>query len=123
MKHTTINVSALKKRAGESDARESFVIYESKKQFKIKSGVKLINKQKIEYFIEATIHLCNPDQSFEIPKAEKKIKLLKKIKRLGYTISCQEESNIICEKKVNQHVLPDELEQLKKCINNSIGGF
>ena len=123
MKHTTINISALEKRAKESDAGESFVIYESKKQFKIRSGVKITKKHSIEYVVEATINFCNPDQPFEIPIMEKKIELLKEFKRLGYVISCQEENNFICEKKVTQNVLLNELEQLKQCINNSLGGF
>ena len=122
MKHSTINISDLKKTAEENEAGEAYIIHDKQKTYEIRTGIKIQPSDHVSLIIEVVISFCNTKESFDMNHFENQLKLVKILNGKGYEISCEEGFNLICEKIIEKEDLTNELEQIKKILDEKNGG-
>ena len=122
MKHSTINIADLKKAAITSEAGETYIIFEKYPDIEIRTGIKVSEIKQVSFLIEIIITLCNNHQPIDISMIEKQLQFFKIIQRQGYTISCEDNCIIVCEKTVDENNVTKELHQIQQTIIDEVRG-
>ena len=105
-----------------TEAGETYIIFEKYPDIEIRTGIKVSEKKQVSFLIEIIITICNTHQTIDISMIEKQLQFLKIIKRQGYTISCEDNCIIVCEKTVDEDKVTKELHQIKQNIKEEIRG-
>ena len=101
MKETRlIDVQALQEKAKNSEHKESYIVLERSSNYRIGVGVRLASSGQPSFFLEAVIYLCHDASGVDLPLLEKKVMLLRELQARGYSLSCQDDSSILCETTV-----------------------
>jgi len=97
MKKNLVDIRALIEEAENSEHKEAFKILDRKQDHRIGVGTRLELPDKQSFFLEVLVYLCSDKAQVDLPALEKKLKLLKKLQKRGYSLSCQDGNCITCE--------------------------
>lgn len=95
-----IDVQSLREEAKNSEHRESYRVLERSHNYRIGVGARLTSSGQLSFFLEAIIYLCPDASGVDLPLLEKNLMLLRELQTRGYSLSCQDDSSILCETTV-----------------------
>ncbi|WXG43710.1 MAG: hypothetical protein WED04_06670 [Promethearchaeati archaeon SRVP18_Atabeyarchaeia-1] len=100
-----IDPTALLEEAKESEHRESYMLLDRNKNYRIGVGAEVAPSNQPSFFLEVLVYLCPESDKVDLQLLEKALMLLKELKKRGFMMCCQD-CNCVCCQRI---VTPDEL--------------
>lgn len=107
-----INTEELEKKAKEHELSESFETLKKSDEYKVGIGVRIPKPSITSYFLEIVLPICEEGETLDISKLKKRIDLFEKLEELDYKFKCEKDNSVICEKKIGENNLKEELEHI-----------
>ncbi len=112
-----INIEDLLKAAKASEHREAYQTLEKNPNFRIGVGVRLAAPNTPSFFIEILLSLCPDSTNVNLATLEKNVTCLKALHARNYTLTCQDDNCISCEKAAPAPNLTKEYTTIKALID------
>ncbi len=113
-----INTSQLKKEAKSNELSEAYETICRDKDYRIGAGARMNDPKELIFFLEVVIPLSEEDVELKMEELKEKVGLLEEFEDLGYNLSSEKDSSVICEKKVPESELEDEFNTLEGLLEN-----
>lgn len=97
--------------------KEVYKIVDKKANYMIGIGVKNITSKTPSYFIEIVLNLCPKSGKLDLETLEKCLVCLQKLYARDYSLTCQDDSTIICDIIIGRNKLEDEYLSIKSFLN------
>jgi hypothetical protein len=103
----------LLKEAEKSGHNEFYKLLERDESYRIGVGVELAPSGQYLIFIEIVVNLCSEPSEVNLSKLERNLLFLRDLEAKGYSMSCQEDAFIFCQKIVKPSDLNEEYATVK----------
>jgi len=114
-----LDTNKLKSKASVDDLKEYYETIERRLDYKIGMGTR-INKQKGPlFFLEVVISFCEGDGELDIGNLRGKLRMLEEFEKMGYSLRCDKDNFIICEKDVLEADIHEEYNKSKNILDRS----
>ncbi len=121
-KSNGIDLSLFKEAAKESDNHEAFQVLTALRNCRIGVGTALDSSGNYTFFIEALVTLCKGLHRVNLSTIERNLRLLRRLKKRGYTLDCEEDGCITAELAISQEDVTEECEAVGKIIESYTSG-
>ncbi len=122
MKESNINIdtSKLRKKANTDELKEAYETLHRSDNYRIGAGVRT-NKleEKMIFFLEVVIPLCKEAGDLKLDDLKAKVDLLEKFEISGYSLRCEKDNTIICERKIAENKVKEEYKRLGDILKSS----
>jgi len=111
----------LLKQAKASEHKEAYQNIYKTEHNRIGVGIRLLsaNYSTPTFFIEIIIKMCPIYTNANLQYMQKALDCLKKLEENSYTLTCQEDNSILCEKTITQKDLQTALRTAKTILEKS----
>lgn len=116
MRPKVIDTTELRLKASSDDLKEAYETVFKGEDYRIGAGVRVSQPEETKFFLEVIVPLCREDRELNIPELRSKLDLLEKFENFGYTLRCEKDNSIICEKMVREDDLESEYEELESFL-------
>jgi len=113
-----IDTSKLMRKADVDELKEAYETIHRDGCYRIGAGVRLDNSEQIIFFLEGVVPLCGEEGEVKLDELRSKLKVLETFESFGYTLRCEKDNSVICEKKVLESQLEEEYERLEEILQN-----
>lgn len=117
--NSRIDTSRLKKKANVTGLGEVYETLERSKEYRVGAGIRAVSSKKPKFFLEAVISLCREESGVEIEKLRSKLDIFEEFQKSGYSLRCESDNTVICEKSIKESELEEEYLNVKKILKNS----
>ena len=114
--NSRIDTSRLKKKANVTELGEAYETLERSKEYRVGAGIRTNRSEKVHFFLEIVIPLCDEDSRFDIGRLRSKLGVLEDFEDVGYSLRCEKDNSVICEKCIREDELEDEYKDLIELI-------
>jgi hypothetical protein len=114
-----IDIKSILNEALNSEHGESYRLVERNKSYRIGVGVELAPSGQPLFFIEIVVRLCAVVPKSEINFLEKTLLFLKELNTRGYSMLCQDDNSIACQKTVKPDDMNTEFESIKSIASGT----
>ncbi|MCW4004924.1 MAG: hypothetical protein NWE95_13540 [Candidatus Bathyarchaeota archaeon] len=106
-----INTKILINVAKASEHKEAYQPITKTVKCRVGVGARLSSPsaQQPTFFVEVIINMCPACSKVDIVFLERALACLKKLEQNGYTLTCQDDNTILCEKVASEKALQKEL--------------
>jgi hypothetical protein len=106
-----VNAKDLLKQAKASEHKEAYQIISKTANYRVGIGARLPSAptQTSTFFIEIIVNLCPVCSTVDLVFLERALTCLKALQEKGYSLTCQDDNSILCEKLVSQQNLQAEI--------------
>lgn len=108
-----INVQALQEAAKNSEHKESYLVLEKNRNYRLGVGVRLPSPNHPSFFLEVLVYLCSDDSQVDLLLLERKLSFLRELQEREYVLSCQNDSSIFGEITIPAENLETEYETIE----------
>jgi hypothetical protein len=114
-----IDIKGILNEALNSEHGESYRLVERNKNYRIGVGVELAPSGQPLFFIEIVVHLCADVPKPELDFLEKTLLFLEDLKTRGYSMLCQDDSSIVCQKTARPDDINVECQAIKSIASRT----
>jgi hypothetical protein len=116
-----VNTSDLLKQAKASEHKEAYQIMNKTANYRVGVGARLplSPTQTSSFFIEIIVNLCPACSKVDLVFLEKALTCLKELQKNGYSLTCQDDNCISCEKLVQKENIDYEYNVASKIMKQS----
>ena len=119
MKETNmIDTDSLQEKAKKSEDEEAFLVMSRTSNYRVGVGARLKAPANSIFFVEIIASLCFNHHTVNLKSLEKNLRVLRKLKKRGYTLICNEDGTISCELALPSEELEAEFEAAKLIIED-----
>ncbi len=115
-----IDTSKLREKANTNELKEAYETVDKKDYYRIGAGARMEKPEQMTFFLEVVIPLCGRDRDFILGELKSKIGLLEKFESFGYSLRCEKDNSIICEKNIPESEVEEEYKRSGKILEDSI---
>ncbi|XHH08930.1 MAG: hypothetical protein ACFCUE_15405 [Candidatus Bathyarchaeia archaeon] len=116
MTNQKIDTNNLQKMAQASEDKEAYQLIAKTGRYRIGVGARLPqHAQTPVFFIEIVVNMCPACSKVDLSFLGKALNVLRSLEQNGYTLTCQDDNSILCEKLTSEKTLQNELEAAKEC--------
>lgn len=120
MTNNKVDPKNLQKTAETSEDKEAYQVVVKTMRYRVGVGARLPAAQTPLFFVEIVVNLCPACTKADLDFLEKALNVLKTLEQNGYTLTCQDDNSILCEKMAQETTLQRELEAVKAAIENAM---
>ncbi|MBC7091557.1 MAG: hypothetical protein H5T50_06575 [Nitrososphaeria archaeon] len=85
--------------------KEAYKILDKKTNYMIGIGAKNITSKKSYFFIEVIVSLCSKSGKLDLEIIKTYLNCLEELFTRNYTLACQDDNTILCDKTVDEEVV------------------
>jgi len=111
-----LDTKTLLKEAKNAEHKEAYRTLEKNQNYRIGIGVRLTPLNTPSFFIEILLYLCPNSTNVNLKTIEKNLTCLKALQKRNYTLTCQDDNCISCEKATPIQKLTEEYTTIKALI-------
>jgi len=111
-----LNTKTLLEEAKNIEHKEAYRTLDKNENFRIGIGVRLTPPNAPSFFIEILIYLCPNSTNVNLKTLEKNLTCLKTMQTRNYTLTCQDDNCISCEKTTPTQNLTEEYTTVKELL-------
>jgi len=111
-----LDTKTLLKEAKNAEHKEAYRTLEKNQNYRIGIGVRLTPPNTPSFFIEILLYLCPNSTNVNLKTIEKNLTCLKALQKRNYTLTCQDDNCISCEKATPIQKLTEEYTTIKALI-------
>ncbi len=113
-----VNTKDLLKQAKASEHKEAYQLMSKTANYRVGIGARLpsVPAQPPTFFVEIIINMCPACSKVDLAFLERALTCLKTLQQNGYSLTCQDDNSILCEKLASEQSLKAEFE----CANTII---
>jgi hypothetical protein len=107
-----VDAKALLRQAKASEHKEAYQPIAKTGKYRVGIGARLplSPTQPSTFFVEVIVNMCPACTKVDIAFLETALCCLKTLEHNGYTLTCQDDNSILCEKLATEQTLQTELE-------------
>jgi len=109
----SIDATALQNEAKKSEHRESYMLLERKRNYRAGVGAEIAPSGQPTFFFEILVNLCSDFSMVDLSLLERSLVFLKDLKARGYSMSCQDDNFVSCQKAVTSENLAGEYKTIR----------
>lgn len=114
MKETKpLDTETLLEEAKNAEHKEAYQTLDKNQNYRIGIGVRLTPFNTPSFFIEILLYLCPNSNNVNLKTLEKHVTCLKKLQTRNYTLTCQDDNCISCEKTTPAQNITKEYKTIK----------
>jgi hypothetical protein len=111
----------LKKMAEASEDKEAYQLIAKNERYRVGAGARLtMPSHAVTFFVEIVVNLCPACSKVDLGFLERALKVLKLLGQNGYTLTCQDDNSILCEKLSSEKTLEGEIEAAKEIVKKEL---
>ena len=114
-----IDTSKLREKANTDELKEAYETVDRKDHYRIGTGVRMEKPEQMTFFLEVVIPLCGRDCDLILDGLKRKIALLEKFENSGYSLRCEKDNSIICEKNIAENEVEEEYKRSEELLKDS----
>ncbi len=104
-----------------SEDKEAYQLVTKTEQYRVGVGTRLPQPgQAPLFFVEIVLNMCPACTKVNLDFLQHALTILKMLEQKGYTLTCQDDNSILCEKTATEKTLQSELETAKELIENEL---
>jgi hypothetical protein len=107
------DVKALERGARKSQDKESFQVLAKMRNYRIGVGARLDSSGETCFFLEVLVDPCGNRSSLDLDLMEKSLMVLRELSERGYTLTCEEDGSVSCEKST----APEKVDFEKQAVD------
>lgn len=117
-----VNAKELLKQAKASEHKEAYQIISKTANYRMGIGARLLpsSTQTSSFFIEIIVNLCPACSKVDLVFFERALTCLKALQENCYSLTCQDDNSILCEKLVTEQNMHSEFEKANAIIGKEI---
>lgn len=117
-----VDTKKLLKAAEASEDKEAYQLTAKTEHCRVGVGARLppAPAQTPAFFVEIGINLCPACTKADLAYLQHAVTCLKTLEQKGYTLTCQDDNSILCEKTATEKTLQSELEAAKAVIEKEL---
>jgi len=115
-----IDTQSLQKMAEASEDKEAYQLIAKTERYRVGVGARLPVAQAAVFFVEIVVNLCPVCTKVDLGFLQHALSILKVLEQKGYTLTCQDDNSILCEKLTSEKTLQGELEAAKTVIEKEL---
>lgn len=108
----TFDVRELKKRAAQSECKESYRVLVGGRKYRISVGAWARRAGHPSLFFEVLVYLCSSAAKVDVHGLERAVAFLKQLQARGHSLNCEDDYCISCEMTVPSKNASAEYERL-----------
>jgi len=118
MANQKVNTKTLIEAAKASEHKEAYQPIAKTGKYRVGIGARLplSPTQPPTFFVEVIVNMCPACTKVNITFLEKALACLKTLEQNGYTLTCQDDNSILCEKLASEKTLQTELKAASKAV-------
>jgi hypothetical protein len=97
-----IDVKDLLKEAEKSEYNEFYKLVERNENYRIGVGIELAPSGQPLFFIETVVRLCADIPKLDLNFLERTLLFLKELNKRGYSVFCEDDSSVTCQKLIGR---------------------
>lgn len=101
--------------------KETYKILDKKANYMIGIGAKNITSKTTIFFIEIILNLCPKSGKLDLKVLEECLVCLQKLYAQNYSLTCQDDKTIICDKTIPRNRLEEEYKNIRSFLNKFFG--
>ncbi len=113
-----IDTSKLREKANNDELKEAYETVERMDNYKIGAGARIEKPEQMTFFLEVVIPLCGENGDLEMIGLKTKMALLEKLESSGYSLRCEKDNSIICEKDISESEIEEEYKRSEEILND-----
>jgi len=113
-----IDTSKLRRKADIDELKESYETIHRDGGYRIGAGIRLDKSEQITFFLEGVVPLCGEVGDVKLDEFRSKLKVLETFESFGYTLKCEKDNSVICEKKVLESEIEEEYKKLEEILQD-----
>jgi len=113
-----IDTSKLREKANAKDLKEAYETIDRKDNYRIGAGVRMGKPEQLSFFLEVVIPLFSSDCDITLDDLKSKINLLENFENCGYSLRCEKDNSIICEKDIPESEIEEEYKRSEELLND-----
>ncbi len=113
-----IDTSKLRKKVNAGELKEAYETVDRKDHYRIGAGARMEKPEQMTFFLEGVISLCEEDGDVRLEGLRSKMGILETFESFGYTLKCEKDNSVICEKKVLESEIEEECERLEGILQD-----
>jgi hypothetical protein len=113
-----VNAKELLRQAKASEHKEAYQLITKTANYRVGIGARLplSPTQPPTFFVEVIINMCPACSKVDIAFLEHALCCLKRLEQNGYSLMCQDDNSILCEKLAAEKTLQKELETASNAV-------
>jgi hypothetical protein len=113
-----VDAKALLRQAKASEHKEAYQPIAKTGKYRVGIGARLplSPTQPPTFFVEVIVNMCPACTKVNITFLEKALACLKTLEQNGYTLTCQDDNSILCEKLATEKALQTELKAASSAV-------
>jgi len=113
-----VNTKDLLRQAKASEHKEAYQPIAKTANYRVGIGARLplSPTQPPTFFVEVIIDMCPACSKVDIAFLEQALACLKTLEQNGYTLTCQDDNSILCEKLATEKTLQTELKAASSAV-------
>ncbi len=115
-----IDTSKLREKANKDELKEAYEPVDRKDQYRIGAGARMEKPEQMTFFLEIVIPLFSRDCDLRLEELRSKINLLEKFEKSGYSLRCEKDNSIICEKNIAENEVEKEYRRSEELLKDSM---
>jgi hypothetical protein len=108
-----LDTKTLLEEAKNAEHKEAYRTLEKNQHYRIGIGVRLTPPNTPSFFIEILLYLCPNSTNVNLKTLEKNLTCLKTLRTRNYTLTCQDDNCVSCEKTILTQHLTREYSTIK----------
>jgi hypothetical protein len=118
-KEKQIDPTMLLEKAKESEYKESYMLLEGTKNYRVGVGAEITPSNNPSFFFEVIVYLCSESDEVDLSILERGLMFLKELEARGFLLSCEDSNCITCQRMVTQEEMAVEYEDIELLIRRT----
>ncbi len=121
MTNSKVDTNNLKKMAQASEDKEAYQLIAKTERYRVGVGARLPQPaQTLIFFVEILLTLCPTCTKADLTFLQHALNILNVLEQNGYTLTCQDDNSILCEKLSIEKTLQEDFETVKAIIEKEL---